>query len=334
MHKEWTADDVLELARGYQAACILMAGAELDLFSVLADGPLGAADVVNKLGTDLRATTMLLDALTALVFTEKRNGQYVLPSTTSQLLTKDSSASVLSMVQHQANCLRRWAHLASVVQTGHPSERQPSIRGETGDEATFIEAMDVVSAPVASRLIEELGPPTFKHLLDVGGAIGTWTIAFLQACPDATATLFDLPHVIPMAEHCIFEARMSGRVKLVAGDFLDDPLPPGADLAWVSAIVHQNSREQNRHLFCAVAEALSNDGQILIRDVLMDGSRTSPVAGALFAINMLAATESGRTFTFDELQEDLEAAGFAEITILRRDEGMNSIIRAVRQRRE
>ena len=121
---------------------------------------------------------------------------------------------------------------------------------------------------------------------------------------------------------------MSDRINLVAGDFLVDPLPLGADLAWVGAIAHQNSRAQNRQLFAAVVDALSDGGQILIRDVLMEGSRTSPVAGALFAINMLVATEGGGTFTFDELREDLEAVGFTDAAVVRRDEGMNSIVRA------
>jgi len=332
VHKEWTADDVLELARGYQAACVLAAAAELDLFSILADGSLSATDVVNKLGTDLRATTILLDALAALGFTEKRNGLYFLPAGTARVLREGGAGSVLGMVQHQANCMRRWAQLARVVQTGRSAERQPSVRGEADDEAAFIGAMDVVSAPVASGLIEEVGPPAFKHVLDVGGASGTWTIALLRAQPGATATLFDLPHVIPMAQRRICEAGMSDRVKLVAGDFLHDPLPPGADLAWVSAIVHQNSRKQNRCLFSALAKALRDDGEILIRDVLMDDSRTSPATGALFAINMLVATDAGGTFTFDELREDLEAAGFVEVAVLRRDQGMNSIIHAVRGR--
>jgi len=220
-----------------------------------------------------------------------------------------------------------------VVQTGHPVERRPSIRGEDRDEAAFIGAMEVVSGPVAADIIDELGPLEFSHLLDVGSASGTWTIAFLRAHPRATATLFDLPHVIPMAEKRLSEAGMGGRVKLVGGDFLADPLPTGADLAWVSAIVHQNSREQNRYLFSSVADALREEGQILIRDVLMDPSRTSPVSGALFAINMLVATEGGGTFTFDELREDLEAAGFADVDLLRSDEWMDSIIRAVKRPR-
>ena len=90
-----------------------------------------------------------------------------------------------------------------------------------------------------------------------------------------------------------------------------DALPPGADLAWVSAIVHQNTRAQNRALFTAVFEALTPGGRIAIRDILMEEDRTRPVAGALFAVNMLVATQGGGTFTLAELREDLVAAGFA-----------------------
>ena len=332
MHKEWTANDVLESASGYQPACVLAAASELDLFSVLAGAALSAVEIASKLGADLRATTMLLDALAALGFVEKRNGRYILPPATARLLTREGPTSVLPMVQHQANCLRRWAQLARVVQTGRPAERKPSIRGEQTDEEAFIGAMHVVSTPVASELIEQLGPPAFAHLLDIGGASGTWTIAFLRARHNTTATLFDLPHAIPAAQRRISEANMSNRVRLVAGNFYADALPPGADLAWLGAIVHQNSREQNRHLFTAIARALADGGSLLIRDMLMDELRTTPVAGALFAINMLVATEGGGTFTFNELREDLEDAGFTGVKVLHRDEGMNSVIQAVKSR--
>jgi hypothetical protein len=50
------------------------------------------------------------------------------------------------------------------------------------------------------------------------------------------------------------------------------------------------------------------------------------VAGALFAVNMLVATEGGGTFTFAELQDDLATAGFAQAAILRADEAMNSLV--------
>lgn len=330
--KNWTPGEILELGRSYQAACVLAAAADLDLFDVLAGGPSPAEDVARQIEGDLRATTILLDALAALGLITKSAGQYSLPAGIADCLTSASPKSVLAMAQHQANCLRRWAQLARTVHTGQPAEAGPSIRGQAADLAAFIGAMHNVSAPVASEVIRAIQPLQFNHLLDVGGASGTWTLAFLWACPSATATIFDLPEVLPMAERRLHEAGYADRVRLVPGDFMRDPLPAGADLIWISAIVHQNSRAQNRELFHNVFRALTPGGRIAIRDHVMDPTRTRPAAGALFAINMLVATEAGGTFTFDELKEDLGWAGFCDATLPRQDESMHCVVVARKAR--
>jgi len=328
MAREWSADGVLELARSYQPACIITAAADLELFEVLSNGPLNGQKVAEQLEVDLRAVTMLLDGLVALDLLEKHQGCYEISSGVTQFLVKESPSSVLAMLQHQGSCLRRWAHLPEVVCSGKPVEREASIRGEVADEAAYIGAMDNISTLVVSQVIADLQPLNFRRLLDVGGASGTWTIEFLTRSTNTTAILFDLPHVVPLAAQKISKAGLNDRVDFVAGDFFEDQLPPGADCAWISAIVHQNSREQNQRLFSAVRDALVDGGQILIRDILMDDSRTTPAAGALFAIHMLVATEGGYTYTLDELGQDLEIAGFSKPVVLRQDQGMNSVLRA------
>jgi precorrin-6B methylase 2 len=322
----WTVEQLLALGRSYQGAAVLAAAAELDLFSALSTAPLPVATLARNLRCDVRALTILLDALVALRLLEKSGGSYALPTGLEALLTPDGAQSVLAMAQHQAHCLRNWAQLAQVAKTGRPAERTPGIRGEEGAREAFIGAMHNVSAPNAAKVIRAVQPLRFRHLLDIGGASGTWTIAFLRACPSAQATLFDMPHVIPMARRRLAAAGLAKRVKLVAGDFTRDALPAGADLAWVSAIVHQNSRAQNRTLFNKVFAALAPGGRIVIRDILMEEDRTSPVAGALFAVNMLVATEAGGTFTLAELREDLMAEGFAAVALARQDEAMNAIV--------
>lgn len=326
--KQWTTAELDQLSRSFQPPCVLFAAAELDLFGSLAGTPFTAAQAAAKLGADPRGTTILLDALTALQLLDKQADRYDVPPSVANLMTAGRPGSQLAMMQHLANCLRNWSHLAEVVKTGRPAARQPSIRGEAADYAAFIEAMDNVSGPVASKLVADLQPLTFNHLLDVGGGSGTWTIAFLRANPTARATLFDLPKVMPQAQARLQSAGLTNRVTLAPGDFYVDPLPPGADLAWISAIVHQNSQQQNRDLFARVFAALVPRGQILIRDFLMEPSRTTPVGGALFAVNMLANTESGSTFTVEELREDLAAAGFTDAKVLRQEETMHSVLAA------
>jgi hypothetical protein len=200
------------------------------------------------------------------------------------------------------------------------------------DKAAFIGAMDTVSGPIASEIVNELKSLRFRRMLDIGGACGTWTIAFLKAFSGAMATLFDLPEVIPMARRRIAKASMTKRVTFEAGDFYKNELPKNTDFAWLSAIAHQNSRKQNRRLFSKIYKALDRNGILVIRDIVMEESRIRPETGALFAINMLVATEGGGTYTFSEYREDLTVAGFSKVVRMRKDEGMKSLICARKYR--
>jgi len=331
--KQWARDDLLGFMRSFQPACVLAAAVDLDVFSAFRGEQIAAADVARRVGTDLRATTILLDALVAMELLTKHGSAYGVPAEVADLLTETGSRCVLPIVRHHANCLRRWAQLPWVVKNGKPAERRPSIRGEAADQAAFIGGMHNLCEPVADKLVAQIGAPRFRHLLDVGGASGTWTIAWLRAASEATATIFDLPEVIAMARERLEQAGMADRVTLVPGDFYTDDLPSGADLAWVSAIAHQNSREQNRALFGKVHCALARGGVLLLRDLVMDESHTQPAGGAMFAVNMLVATEGGGTYTFAEYREDLQAAGFGEVSLVRQDEWMNSVIRAAKGER-
>jgi SAM-dependent methyltransferase len=321
---------VLGLARNYQSAAVLAAAADLDLFSALSAARAKASELASALGCSLRGMVILLDALTALGLLAKRQESYRLADGIENILTADGGQTVLAMVQHQSNCLRNWAQLAMVVKTGVPAPDIPSVRGEHGDQAAFIGAMHNVSAPVADNVIGSIPQLEFHQVLDLGGASGTWTLAFLRAWPAGRAILFDLPHVIPMARERLSASGFLERVQFVAGDFYTHELPSGADLVWVSAIVHQNSRAQNKALFSKIFRALTPGGRIAIRDILMEPDRTQPEAGALFAVNMLVATTGGGTFTFSELREDLESAGFQRPAVVSSDSGMNSVVVAGR----
>jgi hypothetical protein len=321
-------EQILELMRAYQVPCVLAAAADLDLFEKLAPAPRTAAEVATAASCDLRAVTILLDALAAVRVIVKKDEHYSISPELVPFLCEAFPQSVIAMIRHQANCLRRWSRLPWIVQTGKPDYPGPSINGEDADNASFIEAMNVVSRDVADKLIQEIHPGGMHCVLDLGGASGSWTLAWLKAEPKSRAIIFDLPHVIPMARERFSTSPFADRVEMRAGDFYTDDLPKGADLAWVSAIIHQNSPDQNRALYRRIAAALEPNGWIYIRDIVMESSGTAPVAGALFSVNMLSGTQGGKCYSWTEIQEDLLSAGFTDVQLVRRDEGMHSIVRA------
>jgi len=54
---------IMDLVRGFQQSCVIVAGAELDVFTLLRDQPMTGVQVARQIKGDLRATVILLDAL-------------------------------------------------------------------------------------------------------------------------------------------------------------------------------------------------------------------------------------------------------------------------------
>ena len=323
-----TSDAILGLGRAFMESRVLLTAVELDVFTPLAGRTMTATDLAAALGTDPRATAVLLDALAALELLDKHDGAYRCPPEVAALLSEGSERGVAPMLRHSVALWRRWSALTDVVATGRPADRPEPAQRERDREA-FIAAMHAVAAPMAAAVVAAVRPDDAARLLDVGGASGTYTEAFLAACPGLRATLFDLPPVIEIARRRLRSAGVADRVTCLAGDFYRDPLPPGHDLALLFAIIHQNSAEQNVALFRKVRQALLPGGRLIVRDHVMSPDHTRPLRGALFAVDMLVGTEGGGTYSFAEIRGGLEAAGFAEVRLLQADERMNGLVEAL-----
>ena len=318
---------VMEDVRGFFKSRVILTAAELDLFTRLAKGQARADDLAKELSCDQRCLTRLLDCLVALHLLSKQDGIYQ-TSERGALLSAEHPETELPMVLHITGLWETWSGLTETLKTGENPRRKPVTDRGKDSLKDFIGAMHVVGRSLSNEIADSYDLSPFKKLLDIGGATGTYTIAFLEKNPQMTAVLFDLPDVIPWAEERLGSEGLVGRVELVAGDFYHDELPRGCDLALLSAIIHQNSPQENLDLYGKIQGALEPGGKLLIRDHVMDPGRTFPPQGTLFAINMLVNTKGGDTYTFDEIKDTLEAAGFGEVMLVRKGERMDCLVEA------
>jgi predicted O-methyltransferase YrrM len=315
MSAKHTAESILELSRGFMPSRVLLSAAELDLFTLLSSKALAAEEIAAETTTGLRGITILLDALSALGFLVKTDGRYQTAPSVVPLLSAEAPDSVLPMVLHMGAVWQNWSRITDIV-LGRTTPGMKKGVLDKDNRKAFIGAMHVVASKAAPEVVAAINPGPARRLLDVGGGSGTYTLAFLKAAPAMQATLFDLPPVIEMARDRVQAAGMVDRVTLATGDFYKDELPPGHDLALLSAIIHQNSAEQNEALYGKIYRALDSGGRIVVRDHVMSADRTQPLEGALFAVNMLAGTEGGRTYAFDEIKAALTTAGFTRINLI------------------
>jgi len=311
-----TPESIRETIFGFQSSRILLTAYELGIFTVLGDGNKSSQKVAERLQTDARATDRLMNALTALGLLRKSGDNFSNTPLASQCLVK-GRPEYLAGLMHAVNLWDRWSTLTEAVRRG--AGVSPYHESERGEDwvVSFIAAMHeraIKQAPAAVTLLDLSG---VSRVLDVGGGSGAFSMAFVHAKDSIKATVFDLPDVVPLTRNYIEQAGLTNKVDTSAGDYLTDDLGSGYDLVFLSAIVHSNSPDENRKLLRKCARALRSGGQVVVQDFIMNEDRTSPAHGALFALNMLVATEAGDTFTETEVQSWLEEAGFADI--LRKD---------------
>lgn len=326
MSQSFTPETVLAMSRAFMESRILLTGAELDIFTTLSEHPLSALETAQKTGYHLRPLTILLDALTAMGLIAKENDRYRTEPSLAPLLSSSSPKSVLPMIRHAASIWKNWSNLSEIVrETGGPAQPSATLEDEDAQRA-FIGAMHVVGAPQAAGVVAAIDSSGARAVIDVGGGSGTYTLAFLEANPNLRATLFDKPFVVELARTRFQAAGVLDRVALAPGDFYQDELPLGHDLAFVSAIIHMNSPEQNLDLYKKVYAALDPGGRIVIRDHVMNPDRTAPKAGAIFAVNMLCATPGGGTYTYEDIRTGLLQAGFTAIRLIQEGGPMTGLV--------
>jgi len=304
---------IRELASSFQKSRILLSGFELDLFTNIPESGISAGSLSSVLKLDKNACERLLNALVSLGFLRKANDLFFNTPESYAFMSKNSP-DYLGGLMHTNHLWNTWSNLTKVVRTGlsaNPSEI--NVRGEDWLFA-FISAMHDRARKQAPQQLARIDLADVKSVLDVGGGSGAFSMEFISRKPGIEATVFDLPNVVPITNKFIEKEGFSGRIKTFAGDYTKDDLPKGYDLIFLSAIIHSNSLSTNGDLVKKCFHSLNKGGRIIIQDWIMNNDRTKPVAGAVFAINMLVGTEGGDCFTEQEVSGILEAAGFKNIS--------------------
>jgi (2Fe-2S) ferredoxin/predicted O-methyltransferase YrrM len=305
-------DDLVQTVRAFQESRVLLTAIELDVFTAVGAGT-GAAEVARKLGTDPRATEMLLNALVAIQMLAKKDGVFHNTPAGRRYLVSGSPDDARLGLMHMVGLWTRWSTLTDCVRAGTSvTFREAEARGADWTQA-FIAAMDRHALERAPIVVRAVGTEGVKRMLDVGGGSAAYSIAFARASGSLQAEVLDLAPVCAIAQEHIRKAGLSDRVKTRAGDLRSEGLGTGYDLVFVSAICHMLSPSENLDLVRRCYGAVAQGGRLVIQDFILEPGKTAPRTAALFALNMLVGTVAGSSYGVDEYRDWLTVAGFQNV---------------------
>ena len=304
-----------EMAQSFRQAQILITCVNLGVFEVLDRSPCTAAEVAQATKTDPRGLGLLLNAAVSLDLLDKEDALYKNKPLIPRLLLPDEPGNMVRSFQFQSAFYRRWGFLEDAVRSGQrPEENRRDEKPDTWIE-DFVHGMYNMARFMASTIADTLIFPedTPIKLIDVGGCHGAYSMALARKYPLLSATVFDMPRVGPVAREIITQAGLDERVFVQEGDFQKEGLGKGFDVALVFGVLNGEPPNGRPALIHKVFDALKPGGQIVLRDFVLDPDRAGPPEAAIFALQMLLATDSGGLDTRDDWERWLTEAGFIHL---------------------
>jgi ubiquinone/menaquinone biosynthesis C-methylase UbiE len=319
--KQVTAERLMELSFAYAPPLIISAGVSNKVFDSLEDGAKKPEQVAKETGASARALGILMNALVGLGLLRKdRQGKYSLtPESAAFLLSKKPGTHAGFFGTIAPKLISRWLRLSEIVREGRPAVAVNQETEGTEFFSQLVENIIPMSYPPAQKLGDHLKLAKAKNeirVLDLGAGSGIWGIALAQKSPRVRVTAVDWAGMIPTTKRITQKFGVRDRFNYVEGDMLEANFGSGYDIATLGHILHSEGEDRSRRLLRKIFRALKSGGTIAIAEWLVNDDRTKPLPSLMFAVQMLVNTEKGDTFSFNQIKNWLEEAGFKKVRTL------------------
>jgi SAM-dependent methyltransferase len=128
--------------------------------------------------------------------------------------------------------------------------------------------------------------------------------------PNVQVTAVDWPAVLEVAKENARAAGVTERYATRAGSAFEADLGAGYDYVFVTNFLHHFDIPTNETLLRRFCGALKPGGKALTVEFVPNADRVSPPMAAGFSLVMLADTDAGDAYTFEEYDKMFRAAGF------------------------
>ncbi len=314
---------IMQTATAFWSSKVLLTAVGLELFTILGEQKLSAAQLGKALNLHPRGWYDFFDALVALKFLDREGdgtgGKYKNTLETAAFLNKRSPSYIGGLPEMlNSRLFGFWNDLATALRTGEAQSETKrggksifeEVYADPAALGQFLDAMSGLQAANFQMLAEKFDFSRYRTVTDVGGALALLSRLVAARHAHLSFTSFDLPPVRPLAQGRIREARMEGRITAIGGDFFHDDLPK-ADVVTMGNILHDWNLEKKKVLIAKAYAALPSGGALIAIENVIDDARRENAFGLLMSLNMLIELGDAFDYTGADFRAWCTEAGFA-----------------------
>jgi hypothetical protein len=316
------ADRIVELGQSYRACRTLLSAIELNVFTVLAEGPLDRDTLSARIGIHSRGARDFFDALVALrMLVRDKTGRYANSAETDVYLDRNKPTYIGGVFESAITRLYiDWGSLTVALRTGKPQTQLSMVTKFTelyADQSlreAFVNTMTGRTQPVAKALAKKVSWGEYGTLIDIGGAQGCLPAEIAKAHPHIRGGAFDLPALQPSFDEFVKAHGLAARLRFYPGDFFEDPLP-SADVLVLGRVLHNWDLATKLMLLRKAYDVLPANGALIVYEQFIDDERSANTDALLASLQMLLSGPGGFNFTSLDCIGWMRETGFGDMRL-------------------
>lgn len=290
---------------------------DLGLYELFREGPASIEQVCARTNLQKRPVAALLAANACIGILGVREGQYFLYDSLREFVLEGGKArwrpKIPAPGEDQNYDVWKQAVLSGQPVTG---EEPPWIAHphQAPGVTAFAPGRQGWRSLWGGALAEAFDFSPYRLVVDLGGATGGVLVGLASCYPDLQGVVMDLPYSQESAAAALQESGVGDRVRFQAGDFFASPYPEGAEVYFMSHILHDWDDEHCLLLLRRCYEALPAGGPVIVMEFLLDEDKAGRLLAVFQWFGLLGGT-LGDQRTGGEITALMAQVGFRDMEI-------------------
>ena len=290
---------------------------DLGLYEALREGPALIGEICQWMGLQERPVAILLAANACIGIIGQDQGRYFIYDLQRDFVLEGGRARRRPRIPAPGED-KGYDHLKQAALTNQP------VPDELPDWLRNPQGAPGVTAHIPQRhhwrilwgeaLARAFDFRPYRLVVDLGGATGGILVGLTGQYPELHGIIFDLPYSQETAVQAIRASGASERVQFVCGDFFADPYPDGADVFFMSHVIHDWDDERCLLLLRRCYQALPAGGPVIAMEFLLNEDKSGSLLAVFQWFGLLSGTP-GDQRTGREIMALMAQVGFRDMEI-------------------
>ncbi len=307
------------IARAYTQSAVLFAAIDAELFTHVHNGAGTESALVEATGLrpiDVNRLVSCALSMDLLRWSDRSPAPELVnaPDVTSYLV-KGAPRYAGPWMTFTRPDVPKWFEMTELMRNEHGTHLGMYEELTVDAARKYHEATSSIGFGAARRFVKTVDLGGRRHLLDLGGGSGAYSITAVERYEGLRATVLDLPPVVVATKQYIDDAGVSDRVDTIGADFTVGEFPGPVDVVVMASNLPIYDGEVIAGVVARAFRALEAGGEMHLIGEMLTDDRTGPIDAAMWGMNELVCGSLGRSHTEGECADYFEAAGFTNVEV-------------------